>query len=119
VTFDWSSGALAAGLACYQDQQFFRAHEHWESVWIGSSGQEKLFLQALIQIAVAMHHRLSGNRAGAVALLGRALQRLENCPPAFCGIAVAPLRTEAAAWRSALESGAACADREAPRIQPL
>jgi hypothetical protein len=50
MTLDWNLGALADGLRCYRTQEFFAAHEHWESVWRKCQGPEKSFLQALIQI---------------------------------------------------------------------
>ena len=49
VPLDWNSGALAEGIRCYRDCEFFLAHEHWESVWLRLEEPEKSFLQALIQ----------------------------------------------------------------------
>jgi predicted metal-dependent hydrolase len=109
--------AFAKGLSCYQSARFFDAHEHWESVWVGLCGPQKNLLQALIQIAVALHHFYAGNRTGATSLLRRVLQQLEAFPACFSGIAVAQLRYDVAEWVAALEDGAECADRTPPRIQ--
>jgi predicted metal-dependent hydrolase len=103
-SFDWSNGPLAEGLHCYRTQQFFEAHEHWESVWLTLSEPEKSFLQSLVQISAAFHHLSRGNRAGAISLLTRALRRLELSQPAFCGINVASLREEVRGWLRSLES---------------
>lgn len=100
----WNSGGLAAGLACYRNKEFFEAHEHWEDVWNELRDPEKSFLQGLIQVTVAMHHYQSGNTAGAVSLLRRALRRLEACPECFGGIDVAMLRGDVRAWIEALEN---------------
>jgi hypothetical protein len=79
---------------------------------------EKSFLQALIQVTAAFHHLQSGNSAGAVSLLRRALRRLELCSSHFGGIAVAPLCAEVSGWLRALESGAPAIPVAYPRIRP-
>lgn len=102
VAFDWEHGGLAEGLRCYRGCEYFLAHEHWEDVWRACEGPERLFLQALIQVAVAMHHFSRGNRAGAASLLRRSLSKLEKFPVAFGGIEVEPLRESMRAWLHAL-----------------
>lgn len=102
TSLDWSSGELAEGLRCYCSEQFFLAHEHWESVWLKSREPEKAFLQSLIQTAAAFHHLQKQNNIGAVSLLQNALRKLEALPPSFGGIAVAPLRDQIRAWLQAL-----------------
>jgi hypothetical protein len=94
MTLNWTDGALAKGLACYRRAEYFDAHEHWESVWVNLQGQEKTFLQALIQTTVALHHLQRGNTAGARSLLQRTLLRLAPCSSSFAGIEVALLRNE-------------------------
>ena len=87
--FDWTTGELAEGLRCYHGQQFWHAHEHWESVWLELDGQEKTFLQALIQVTAAFHHWQRKNPVGtASSCCGNALRRLDPLPAEFCGIAV-------------------------------
>ena len=54
-----------AGIELYNAGEFHAAHDAWEERWMGEVGpQEKLFLQALIQSAVAFHH-LEIGRPGA------------------------------------------------------
>ena len=91
MKLDWTQGGLAEGLRCYRSREFFAAHEHWESVWLATKGPEKAFLQALIQLAAALHHIQRGNPRGAASLLRSALQRLEPHPLLFGGIAVSSL----------------------------
>lgn len=100
--FDWTTGLLAEGLHCYRTQQFFEAHEHWESVWLTLREPEKSFLQSLVQISAAFHHLRRGNRTGAISLLTRALQRLDQCPPTFCAINTTRLRSEIRQWLDVL-----------------
>ena len=106
MPLDWSSGGLAAGLDCYRNQEFFEAHEHWEDAWNQLVDPERLFLQALIQVTVAMHHYQRGNRAGALSLLWRALRKLEQYPRQFGGIDVDSLREDVRSWLHALEQAA-------------
>ena len=103
VKLDWSSGELAEGLRCYRAEEFFLAHEHWESVWLKSQEPAKTFLQALIQITAAFHHLQRGNQQGTESLLRAALRRLDPFAASFGGIVVAPLREEVDVWLQALE----------------
>src|SRR5579863_4781172 len=114
-TFDWSSGSLAEGLHCYRTQQFFEAHEHWESVWLALREPEKSFLQALIQISAAFHHLQQGNRLGAISLLTRSLRRLDRSPSPHCCLDIAILRDQARNWLDALQSDER---RDVPRAFP-
>jgi predicted metal-dependent hydrolase len=54
-----------AGIDLFNAGEFHAAHDVWEERWMGEVGpQEKLFLQAMIQSAVAFHH-LDIGRPGA------------------------------------------------------
>ena len=54
-----------AGIDLYNAGEFHAAHDVWEERWMGEVGpDEKLFLQAMIQSAVAFHH-LDIGRPGA------------------------------------------------------
>ena len=119
VSLDWNCGALAEGLACYRRTEFFLAHEHWESVWLTLQEPEKGFLQALIQITAALHHLQTGNSAGAVSLLRRALRRLELCPACFGEIAVTSLCREVCECLQVIERGATSIPVPPPQIRPL
>ncbi len=111
MPWDWTTGELAAGLNCYRKEEFFDAHEHWENIWRQSHGPEKPFLQALIQLAGALHHHRRKNPRGAQALLRAAMSRLEPYPERYGGVLLAPLRQELAAWLQALEANQALANQ--------
>ncbi len=120
MAIDWEQPALAAGLRCYRSSEFFLAHEHWEDVWRASEGPERLFLQALIQIAVAMHHFSRGNRDGAASLLSRSLSKLEKFPPFFAAVDVERLRESMRAWLRLLNdvrNGSEAVQMPAPPIR--
>ena len=34
MPLNWNLGALAEGLRCYGNREFFEAHEHWEGEWL-------------------------------------------------------------------------------------
>jgi hypothetical protein len=116
MLFDWTCGPLAEGLACYRNEEFFLAHEHWEGVWLQTDEPEKTFLQSLIQVAAAFHHLQRGNRIGAISLLKRALRRLDRFSDECCGVAVAPLRESIRAWLQALESDPAQSRPPYPQV---
>jgi hypothetical protein len=69
MNLDWTHGPLAEGLRLYNAADFFAAHEAWESVWLTAPQPEKLFLQGLIQVTVALHHFSRDNRLGTTRLL--------------------------------------------------
>lgn len=92
------------GLRAYQDGEYFDAHELWEELWRDyPKGDDRQFLQGLIQVAAAMHKALAqGKPAPAARLLGRALMRLEQAPDVHWGIAVAGLVAQAQRTKTAL-----------------
>jgi predicted metal-dependent hydrolase len=93
------------GIRLFNARRFYDAHEVWEDVWRESHGQEKRFLQGLIQAAVALHHHSTGNLGGAYSLMVRGGKNLAACPQEFGGIRVDTLLESLARWRAALESG--------------
>jgi predicted metal-dependent hydrolase len=117
MTLDWTQGELAEGLRCYRSQKFFAAHEHWESVWLATKGPEKPFLQALIQVAAALHHFQRGNSRGAASLMQTAIHRLKLHTDSFGGIAVASLCEEISEWQEKLKTEDAPADFAPPQIR--
>jgi predicted metal-dependent hydrolase len=117
MTLDWTQGELAEGLRCYRSREFFAAHEHWESVWLTTKGPPKTFLQALIQLAAALHHFQRGNSRGAKSLMQTALDRLDAHPDSFGGIAVASLCAEIKEWQKKLKTQDGPDDFAPPQIR--
>ena len=65
-----------AGIDLYNAGEFHAAHDVWEERWMGEVGpQEKLFLQAMIQSAVAFHHLEIGRPGAARQMYTRAKQK--------------------------------------------
>lgn len=119
MKFDWSEGALAAGLRLYEAGEFFSAHEDWETVWLVSPEPEKTFLQGLIQVTAAFHHLQNENRLGTVLLLQAALRRLDLYPASFGGISVALLRSDIRERLRMLEAGEPASQLISPRIRAI
>jgi hypothetical protein len=71
------AAALAAGLAAYEQGDFFAAHEHLEPAWMGTNDRaDRALLQGLIKLAAAYVHAVRGNPAGIVRNLTGARVRL-------------------------------------------
>jgi hypothetical protein len=65
-----------AGIDLYNAGEFHAAHDVWEERWMGEvSAQEKLFLQAMIQSAVAFHHLEIGRPGAARQMYQRAKEK--------------------------------------------
>lgn len=65
-----------AGIDLYNTGEFHAAHDVWEERWMGEVGaQEKLFLQAMIQSAVAFHHLEIGRPGAARQMYTRAKEK--------------------------------------------
>jgi len=103
MPLDWTAGALAEGLRCYRNEEFFNAHEHWETIWLKSEEPEKTFLQAVIQVTAAFHHLQRRNYVGTASLLRAALRRLDVFPSTYCGIEVEALRHSVRGWLEAID----------------
>jgi predicted metal-dependent hydrolase len=68
-----------AGIDLYNAGEFHAAHDVWEERWMGEVGaQEKLFLQAMIQSAVAFHHLDIGRPGAARQMYTRAKEKFER-----------------------------------------
>ena len=96
------------GLALFDQQEFFDAHEVLEDLWReGDAGHahgatDKRFLQGLIQVAVGFHHLSTGNLIGARSLLARGAAKFHDAPAHHRGIDVAALRASLHTWQQHL-----------------
>src|SRR5215212_1177233 len=68
-----------AGIDLYNAGEFHAAHDAWEERWMGEVGPgEKLFLQAMIQSAVAFHHLDIGRPGAARQMYQRAKEKFDR-----------------------------------------
>ncbi|MBX9604042.1 MAG: DUF309 domain-containing protein [Bryobacteraceae bacterium] len=71
---------LLRGVELFNAGEYFEAHEAWERIWTAERGRRRVFLQALIHCAVALHHHGRGNALGARRQLRKAVAKLEPFP---------------------------------------
>lgn len=110
---------FARGVAHFNAQEYFEAHEVWEELWLVAQEPEKTFLQGLIQVAAAFHHHARENARGARSLLAAGIAKLQGFPDGHRGIAVNDLRTEAKSWLEEIDARGGVESRALPRIRIL
>jgi predicted metal-dependent hydrolase len=118
MEFDWTQGALAEGLRCYDQGEYFTAHEAWETVWLEAQEPDKTFLQGLIQVTAAFHHLQRNNPLGTARLLHAALRRLELYPACFGRISVTVLCSDIRERIQALNANEPMPELARARILP-
>lgn len=99
--------AFERGVALFDQQRFFEAHEFLEYVWKSAGPADRSLWKGVTQVAVGYCHVQRGNATGAVALLERAAAYLDACTGLGRGVDVTALR------RQALEVAAAVRARGA------
>lgn len=108
------SAEIEAGRALFDAGHWFEAHEAWEDHWLAADGDERVFLQGLIQLAGALHKGLRmGHPPGMQSLAHQAAQKLGHISgrhPALGGLDVAGAarlanEVEVAAGRWAQDGG--------------
>ena len=77
------------GLRLFNEEDFFECHEVFEELWSESKGDDKRFLQGLIQAAVALFHFGNENFGGAKKLYNAARDKLTPLGDEYMGIALA------------------------------
>lgn len=107
---------IEKGVELFNSHHFWHAHEAWEALWLKSSGDEKLFLQGLIQLAAAYHHVQRGTLRGAVRLFDAALAKLDPYPPRYAGVDREKAVEIARRHRTRIAEGDEIDAREYPRL---
>jgi pSer/pThr/pTyr-binding forkhead associated (FHA) protein len=111
------------GIEHFNAGQYFDAHEVWEEIWLGASGETKLFYQMLIQAAVAMHHYERGNARGARGMHANVLEKLNRLPSFLMSLDLDDFSRQFRAYFSELiennDESVPSPDRPRPRIRLL
>jgi len=77
--------AFEHGVQFYNRKKYFEAHEIFEFQWKKESGRLKIFIQALIQISVAMNKLyVNINLKGAISQAKLALEKILNLRSSNC-----------------------------------
>lgn len=93
------------GIAHFNAQEFFEAHEVWEEIWLVEAEPEKTFLQGIIQIAAAFHHYCRANTDGTESLLAAGIVKLSRFPRNHRGLNIEELRSSAKHWARSVGKG--------------
>jgi len=96
---------LAQARVLFGARLYFEVHEVLEPAWLAARGEEKRWLQGLIQAAVAWHHWSTSNRRGATSLARAAADKLREAPSPWHGLPLAEVGSTIAAWATWLEGG--------------
>ena len=96
---------LDEGIRLFNDGKFFECHEVLEEIWTRERGPRRLFLQAVIHIAVGFYHCQRGNPAGARGQLSKAFRKLTFYLPSYEGIDTARLNGDTQAIADLIEAG--------------
>ncbi|HWP67318.1 MAG TPA: DUF309 domain-containing protein [Candidatus Limnocylindria bacterium] len=89
------AAAVRRGVRLFNRGRYFTAQQVFEATWQETTGPERGFLEALVQLAAGMHLRTRrGALKGAEHLLVRALITLEDWKPAAFGIDVERLTAD-------------------------
>ena len=107
------------GLAHFNAKKFFEAHEFWEEIWLVEPEPEKTFLQGLIQVTAAFHHRQRGNPEGVELLLASGIVKLLRFPEDHRGLAIGELRENAKRWARAIGMGDDLGEKVLPKLRRL
>jgi predicted metal-dependent hydrolase len=87
-----SAPAFRRGVRLFNRGRYLSAQEVWEEAWRAAAGEERPFLEGLVQLAAALHLRTRRSATrGAVHLLAQALVLFEDYRPAAHGIDVEAL----------------------------
>ena len=66
------------GVNEFNMKNYYDAHEYFEDIWINQTLDDRLFVQALIQLSVAYFHISNDNRNGAIGLFKKSIKKLDN-----------------------------------------
>ena len=72
------SATFEDAVRLFNQRQFFECHEVLEDLWRPlPKGEEKRFLQGMLQVGVGFHHLEQGNYTGAKNLLNEGVEKLK------------------------------------------
>ncbi len=107
---------LQTGIDLFNRERFFECHEALEEAWLGASGEQKTFLQGLIQVAVALYHLRRKNLVGAGRLLEAGVEKLSGFVPRHEAIDLRGLLQGLEPLRQAIRDGKLPESWEPPKI---
>ena len=107
---------LREGIKLFNRERFFECHEVLEETWLEASGEQRTFLQGLIQVAVAFYHLRRENLVGASRLLTAGMEKLSGFAPERDAVDIAALLAALQPLQEAAAAGTIRPDCQVPRI---
>lgn len=108
---------VVRGISLFNEHHFWDAHEAWEGLWLAAAGDDKQFLQGLIQLAAAYVHVQRGTFSGGVRLFDAAIARLAAAGPRRFGVDVSDVIPVARSHREKIARQESIDAREFPRLR--
>jgi uncharacterized protein len=113
---------LKRGIEEFNQGLFFECHDTLEELWMETVGEDRLFLQGLIQVSVGFYHLFNRNFKGSASQFTKALQKLERYRPAHRGVELQEFTKQVVGWLVTAERGLAGESVDAdqanvPRLQ--
>ncbi len=93
--------AFSRGVEEFNAGRYFECHDTLEEIWMGTSGQERRFIQGLIQVSVGFYHFGNGNPSGALSQWEKGTEKLAGFGGEFGGVRLAPLIDDVKQWYAA------------------
>jgi hypothetical protein len=91
--------AVRRGGRLFNLHRYMRAQEVWEEAWRAADGDDRAFLEGLVQLAAGLHLRTRrGATRGAVHLLAQSIVLLDDYRPARHGVDVERLLADVDAF---------------------
>jgi len=91
--------AVAKGMRLFNRRRYLSAQQMWEASWREAPAEDRAFLEALVQLAAALHLRTRrGATRGAEHLLAQALATMEDQRPGRHGVDVDALLADFGSW---------------------
>jgi predicted metal-dependent hydrolase len=94
VTSSQQDEIFERGIDLFNEGRFFECHEVWEDIWLRAEGGEKLFLQGMIQAAVAILHAQRGNLEGARGQYAKSCAKIDSIADSHRGLAMDEFRDQ-------------------------
>ena len=90
---------IREGVAYFNGERFWEAHEAWEGAWKQCQGAEKLLVQGIILVAVAFAHSQKNDTGVGINMFGRALEKIGDHTGRYHGIDVDCIKERVALMR--------------------
>ena len=71
-------GLFIKGIESFNQKEYYDAHEYFEEMWLDYKLEDKIFIQALLQLSVAYFHISNSNKNGAIGLFKKSINKLDR-----------------------------------------